>query len=100
MTTFLKKAICEGCLGSTMQVNEYDIVRPCPDCTTNYEKFSNVYGTQKEDAPMFYVDATQPGKAFVQKIDRNQEHLLLPNGKVIYLKYKSETDSLEQLSIL
>lgn len=76
---------CEGCEGSSMQINEFGFIRGCVECTRNYKVFSNLYGTHQDDGPDTYVDAEAGVLKKVTDKDRSRGYLLLPNGKEIKL---------------
>lgn len=71
---------CERCNGTTALVNEYGMFKPCDECSVNYKKFVNLYGTDNEEAPEFYIDEE---KRVMAVIDRKKEYINLPNGEYL-----------------
>lgn len=72
---------CEGCEGSSMQIDDVTgILRPCPLCATSWGKFSNQYGTDGAEAPEVYYDEESK---LLTLVNKKKDEIILPNGFII-----------------
>ena len=80
MPHLAKIETCKGCEGSTMQINEYGILRECPLCAVSWDVFSNQYGTDLAEAPVIYYDEETK---MITRVNNHKDEILLPNGLII-----------------
>lgn len=78
--TQIKVKTCESCEGTGAQVNEYGMIRMCPDCAVDHKVWMNQYGTDRAENPVFYVDEEKKAKVLV---DKRKDYILLPNGEAV-----------------
>lgn len=76
---------CEGCGASGFQMNEHQIVIPCPLCTGNHEKYANKYGSYLTDTLTMFVDVENGIIAKVTQKDEERGYLILKNKQVLQL---------------
>lgn len=71
---------CTDCGGTSAQVNEFGMIRMCPECADSPQKFFNKYGVDNAEAPSFYMDEE---KGVIAAIDRSKDYIILPDGEAI-----------------
>lgn len=85
MIDILKLDDCERCKGAGMLIQTEGalkgVVRPCPNCASDYKKYINKYGSDSAEHPIVFID--NRSRPVVQKVDRKKDYLII-NGKLYY----------------